>query len=234
MATLIGQRAAPGQRPDARSLRGETSAVADEILRGLYTRSNLHWGEVIAVSSAVNGEGRTSVSLGLATTMSHDFPDRQLLVVETDVTRPVFAADVGLERAPGLSDCIAAGRVLAAAIRPTSLANVCLMPVGEVAERSERILGSPNLKLVVDELRTGFDLVLLDAPPLLSNSDGGPVAALSDGVILVVRAGSTRVEQAEQALARVGGPRLRGVVLNGAVSSVPGWLQRLTRSDGRP
>jgi Mrp family chromosome partitioning ATPase len=231
---MAGQRATPGGRPDAQALRGEASAVADEIFRGLYTRSNLQWGEVIAISSAVSGEGRTSVSLGLATTMSHDFPDRQLLVVETDLTRPVFATDVGLERAPGLADCIAAGRVLAAAIRPTSLANVCLVPAGEMPQRPERVLGSPNLRLIVEELRTGFDLVLLDAPPLLSNSDGGPVAALADGVILVVRAGTTRVEQAEQALGRVGGPRLRGVVLNGAVSSVPVWLQRIARSGARP
>jgi Mrp family chromosome partitioning ATPase len=86
---------------------------------------------------------------------------------------------------------------------------------------------------VVDELRGVFDLVVLDAPPILSSADGGPVAALADGVIFVVRAGSTRLEQTERALAQIGGPRLRGVVLNGATSSVPGWLRRILRSGPR-
>jgi capsular exopolysaccharide synthesis family protein len=232
-STMLARRGTgPKLRGRAASLRRRVLSDSDELFRGLYTRSNVRWRDVLAITSSVSGEGRTTVSLGIATTMAQDFPDRRVLVVETDLSRPAFATDFRIDQSPGLAECIGAGRVLAQSIQPTSLRNLWLMPAGDVTARSERLLGSPRLKGVLDELRSGFDLVVLDAPPVISSADGGPVAALADGVILVVRIGSTRVDQTERALARIAPEALRGVVLNGADSSVPRWLQRVFRLGG--
>src|SRR3982074_169052 len=85
-------------------------AGADELFRGLYTRAGIGFGsEVLAVSSAIAGEGKTTVSLGLAVTVAQDFPDRRVVLVETDVQRPALATDFGAEPTPGLVECILGG-----------------------------------------------------------------------------------------------------------------------------
>src|SRR5215471_3455509 len=80
---------------------------ADELFRGLYTRAGIGFSsEVLMVSSALAGEGKTTISLGLALTVAQDFPDRRVVLVETDVQRPALASDFGVEPAPGLVDCV--------------------------------------------------------------------------------------------------------------------------------
>src|SRR3954467_4452519 len=79
---------------------------ADELFRGLYTRAGIGFtSEVLAVSSAIAGEGKTTVSLGLAVTVAQDYPERRVCLVETDFQRPTLADDFGVESSPGLVDC---------------------------------------------------------------------------------------------------------------------------------
>src|SRR5215212_8484723 len=75
---------------------------ADEFFRSVYTRAAISRGEtIIAISSAIAGDGKTTLSLGLAVTLARDFPERGVVVVETDWERPVIAKDFGLEPNPG-------------------------------------------------------------------------------------------------------------------------------------
>ena len=67
----------------------------DEYFRGIYTRAAVGFGsEVLAISSAIGGEGKTTLSVGLAITLAQDFPERRVLLVETDFQSPVLAADL--------------------------------------------------------------------------------------------------------------------------------------------
>src|SRR5215468_10389710 len=75
---------------------------ADEVFRGLYTRAGIGFAsEVLMVSSALTGEGKTTVSLGLALTVAQDYPDRRVVLVETDAQRPTLANDFDVEPVPG-------------------------------------------------------------------------------------------------------------------------------------
>jgi capsular exopolysaccharide synthesis family protein len=199
----------------------------DELFRGLYTRAKLGWSQVIAVSSATAGEGKTTVCLGIASTIAQDFPERRILVVETDLYQPVLAGDFGIEERPGLIDCLVADRLLQPALRPTNLDNLWIMPSGGPSAEKERLLRTSRIEGLVENLRRQFDLVLLDAPAILTNSDGAPVASLADGVIFVVRAGMASAEQVDKALADIDPKRLRGTVLNATQTFVPNWLRRL-------
>src|SRR5260370_754772 len=79
----------------------------DELFRGIYTRAGTGFAaEVLAVCSALAGEGKTTVGVGLAVTIAQDFPDRRVLLVETDLRRPVLAEDFGIDSSPGLLDCL--------------------------------------------------------------------------------------------------------------------------------
>jgi Mrp family chromosome partitioning ATPase len=76
-------------------------------------------------------------------------------------------------------------------------------------------------------MRQSYDLVVLDLPAILVNSDAVLLTDLADGIICVVRAGVTPTNLVSKALAQLDNEKLRGVVLNGASSSVPAWLRRM-------
>src|SRR5437588_10488389 len=101
--------------------------------------------EVLAVCSAIAGEGKTTVAVGLATTIAQDFPERRVVLVETDFQRPTLAEDFDVEAAPGLVDCVATNEPLQTAIRPTFLDNLHIVPVGGAGRHVGRPLRSSRI-----------------------------------------------------------------------------------------
>ncbi len=200
----------------------------DELFRGIYTRAGTGFAaEVLAVCSAVVGEGKTTVSVGLAVSIAQDFPDRRVLLVETDLQRPILADDFGIQSSPGLLDCLVNKEPLLAAVRPTFLANLHIVPAGVAASGRGRPLRSSHMAAVVDAMRQSYDVVILDLPAILANSDASLLTDLADGVICVVRAGITPVAMVNRAVEQIDPSKLRGVVINGTDSAIPGWLRRL-------
>jgi protein-tyrosine kinase len=200
----------------------------DELFRGIYTRAGTGFGsDVVAVCSAVIGEGKTSVSVGLAVTIAQDFPDRRVLLVETDVHRPVLAEDFATEPTPGLLDCLINHEPLQVACRPTFLENLHVVPAGGSEHVPGRPLRSSQMAAVVDMMRQTYDVIILDLPAILANSDSILLTDLADGVICVVRAGTTPAALVNRAIEQIEEGKLRGLVLNGSSSAVPGWLRRL-------
>lgn len=201
---------------------------ADEYFRSIYTRAGTGFvPEVLAVSSAITGEGKTTVSVGLAVTMAQDFPEHRVLLVETSLHKPVLADDFGVEDTPGLVDCLVAGEPLLAACRPTYIDNLHIVPAGNVHGVVGRPLRSSQLAVVVDAMRQNYDTVILDLPSILTNSDAVLLTDVADGTICVVRAGVTPVTLVSRAVEQIEDTKLRGVVLNGSDTAVPGWLRRL-------
>src|SRR5258708_3974875 len=97
---------------------------ADEHFRGIYTRAGTGFrSEVVAICSAIKGEGKTTLSVGLSITLAQDFPEHRVLLVETDFQNPVLAEDFALAPNPGLIDCMHTGEPIQNALRPTFLDN---------------------------------------------------------------------------------------------------------------
>jgi Mrp family chromosome partitioning ATPase len=199
----------------------------EELFRGIYTRAGTGASEILAVCSAIAGEGKTTISLGLGVTIAQDFPERRVLLVETDFQRPVLAKDFGFEPSPGLVDCLLNDRPLQFAYRATLLDNLHLVPAGGSGTNSGRVLRSSRMAAAVDAMRQTHDLVILDVPAILANSDGLLLTDLADGTILAVQAGVTPTSLVSEAIEQLDHDKLRGVVLNGTDSAIPGWLQRL-------
>jgi capsular exopolysaccharide synthesis family protein len=200
---------------------------ADEFFRRIYTRAGGARSEVLAVSSAVPGEGKTTISLGLGVTLAEDFPDRRVLVVETDLQKPVMARDFDLDPSPGLIECLMNGEPVEMAYRATLLENLQLVPGGAATRNPGRWLRSSNMALAIDSMRTTHDVVILDIPAVLGNSDALLLTDLADGLLFVVRAGATPASVVGKALEDIDQNRMRGLILNGSKSSIPGWLRRL-------
>jgi protein-tyrosine kinase len=198
----------------------------EEMFRAIYTRAGTGDAEVLAVCSTIAGEGKTTVSFGLGVTIAQDFPERRVLVVETDLQRPLLAADFEVEATPGLADCLLEDRPFQDGYRATFLDNLHLLPAGIPDENAGRLLRSSRMA-AVDAMRQTHDVVIMDVPAVLVNSDAALLTDLADGVVFVVQAGVTPTAMVSKALEQIDETKVRGIVLNGARSSVPRWLRRL-------
>jgi len=225
-AAVLTQWQVPDADPDQN--RDWLFPGVDEYFRGIYTRAGLGYAsETLAVCSSISGEGKTTVSVGLAVTLALDFPESRVLLVETDLTKPVLAADFDVEETPGLVDCVHAGEPIQLAYRPTFLDNLHVVPVGGPLVGAGRILRSVRLASAIDAMRTTHDIVILDVPPVLVNSDSILLTDLADCVICVIRSGVTPLELVNKAISQLDAEKLRGVVINGSESAVPRWIRNM-------
>lgn len=178
---------------------------------------------IIGVTSAIGGEGRTTVALGLATTMAGDF-DRPVLLAEADLERPSLARWLALPPSHGLSDVLRGGDYLEDIISPVG-ANLMVAPAGSVETDSAALVR--RVDALTFDRSDQLAAVVLDLPPVLNNSYTARAAGMADAVILVVRAGITPAELVREAIRRLGDNVPVGVVLNAVPQRGGGVFKRL-------
>lgn len=203
----------PVVAPESRlvALGAPESAAAEQFrvllarLGRIAGRRPLH---VVAVTSAARGEGRTFTAANLALTAAQE--GRATILVEGDLRRPSLAKLFGLAPRAGLAEVIEGSAELGQAVaRVGPLSVLCAGGVRDAAALER----SPRAAAVVDQLRAGFDLVVMDAPPALAFTDGDRLAGAADGAVLVVRAGMTPRQVVRLAVDSLG-ERIAGIVLN--------------------
>lgn len=180
--------------------------------------------EVVVVTSAVGGEGKTTTALDLARSFVE--AGERVLLVEADLRRPSLGAALRLEAAPGLSEVLAGQVELVSALRPGGADGPDVLPAGTVPPNPAELLGSERMSDLVAALRAAYDKVLLDAPPVLPVTDAVVCAAVADGVLLVVRWGRTRRDEVSEAVGML--EQVHAAVLGGVLNG-----RRLTRSERR-
>jgi succinoglycan biosynthesis transport protein ExoP len=198
---------------------GSELGVAAEAFRQL--RTNLRFVDVdrpprrIVITSALAGEGKSTVSANLARLVAQS--GEKVVLIDADLRRPTLAATFGIDGHIGLTQVVAGDVAVAAAMVESGVPNLTLLPAGRIPPNPSELLGSERMRQVVDALARDH-LVLLDAPPLLPVTDAGLLTAMCDGALLVQAAGKTQIEHSQhcrRVLDQVGG-RLLGVVLNKA------------------
>jgi succinoglycan biosynthesis transport protein ExoP len=200
----------------------QTFSIGIEAFRNL--RTSLIWSDggeelkTLVVTSAAPGEGKTLTAANLAVTLAYD--GLRVLLVDCDIRRPRVHGLFHLPRAPGLMELLttssAPGAPPLPAIRETAIAGLSVLPCGALPSNAANLLSGTRMRVLLQDLREQFDIIVLDTPPVLATADAGIVASLTDGVLLVVRAGTTdrnAAQRACQQLANVGA-RVIGTVLN--------------------
>jgi capsular exopolysaccharide synthesis family protein len=200
----------------------QTFSIGIEAFRNL--RTSLIWSDggetlkTLVVTSAAPGEGKTLTAANLAVTLAYD--GLRVLLVDCDIRRPRVHGLFHVPRAPGLMELLTASSNPDSppppAIRQTSVARLSVLPCGALPMNAANLLSSTRMRILLQELKEQFDIIVLDTPPVLATADAGIVASLTDGVLLVVRAGTTdrnAAQRAYQQLANVGA-RVVGTVLN--------------------
>ena len=207
-----------GQRPETYLLKRPDSAFAESI-RSLNTRLLLAFPEgppkVLVLTSAEPDEGKTT--LGLAIVRAQAQADRRALLIDADMRRSRLVTRIsGLNAQPGLYEVLTGRAKLEEAIQadPASLAQVIV--AGKPAEDRKVLADADKLEALVHELRSRYDMIVIDAPPAMALAEGQIIPMVADAVLLVVRWGKTRkrvVRYTLDQLTRFGMP-LHGVILN--------------------
>jgi len=174
--------------------------------------------KVIVVTSAVPGEGKTTIVCNLAAAFAQ--LDRRVLLVDGDMRRPMVHCVFGLGGTDqrGLSALLVEACKEEEAIMETDVPNLCVVPCGTVPPNQSELLSSARMGELLKGWRDEFDMVFLDSPPITSVADPIILAGLADGAIIVVRSGETPKGVAMSAVKHVAGLGIRplGAILNGA------------------
>lgn len=170
--------------------------------------------KVFVVSSSVPGEGKTSTSSNTALAL-HDAGERTLLI-DADMRRPQLAKLFGLEGSVGLTSVLLGRIELAEAVQRHTASGLEVLTSGSLPPNPAELLQSQAMHQLLDKARTEYDVIVIDAPPLLPVTDAALIAVQADGALIVVRQGHTTRDQLTHSIDRLAavGARPIGVALN--------------------
>lgn len=203
--------------PDLVTLTHPTSPSA-EAFRTL--RTNLMFSHAVTemrrlvVTSASPAEGKTLTAANLGVSFAQQ--GLRVLLIDCDLRRGRLHKVFDLQREPGMSDLVLGYATEDKVAHPTMVAGLYVIPTGRFPPNPAELLGGARMRATLEKLSEGFDLVIFDSPPLLAASDAAILATISDGAIMVIRAGSTESAAAQQAMQQLHSVRVRvvGAVLN--------------------
>ena len=142
-----------------------------------------------------------------------------MLIIDGDLRCARLHVPLGAPNSPGLSDYLRGEADEMAVIQHGQEGNLCFIPGGKEVTDPSELLSNGRLKKLLDRVTPVFDWVIIDSPPCLPVADATILANYCDGILLVVRAGSTASEVAQRALPGIAGRNVIGVVLNAVEQS---------------
>ncbi len=172
----------------------------------------------ILITSSTPAEGKTFVAANLAQTFIRQ-ADRRVLLIDSDLRASRLHLHLGAPEKPGLSDYLRGDCDEFLITQVGAGGNLCLIPGGSDVTNPSELLHSGRMKQLLDRMSQLFDWIILDSPPALAVHDASILADMCDGVLFVVRAGSTEYELAAKASAEFHEKNLLGVVLNRVAKS---------------
>ncbi len=199
------------------AFRGDAHSARSEAYRQVRTNLQFvnvdHAPRVIAVTSAVPGEGKTTTALNLAAALAEG--GFRVCLIEADLRRPSLAQALGLLSEVGFTTALI-GKAPVETVLQNAGRNLSVLTSGPVPPNPSEVLISEQAKSLIRQVADQVDYTIIDTAPLLPVADGAEIAAQADATLVVHRAGKTTRDQAErsvEALAKVGEKPV-GVILN--------------------
>ena len=205
-----------------------SASISEEyrILRtNIQSKSQNKQAKIFLISSASHGEGKTITAINLAVTLAQE-PDKKVFLADCDLRGGNIHQLLNLPLTPGLSDVLANGIASENASHNSKISNLTVLPRGEMPSNPSELLGSKRMKRLLEELKTRFDYIILDSPPVIPIADAGILGAQTDGVILIVQAEKTQeqtVRQAQELLEQARAKNI-GFVLTQVDYHIPGYF----------
>ena len=219
-ASILGVLPVSEDLNEENIVNGDTDDhIAQESIRQL--RTNLRFVNVdtpprsFIVTSAVPGEGKSTVSLSLARSLAD--AGSPVILIDADLRRPTVAKKLKLDAKVGLTQVLAGQVEIANAVHQLGDSNLFVLPAGRIPPNPSELLGSDKMRQLIKELSEEF-IVVVDVPPLLPVTDASLLSHSVDGVILVGSIGRSHREQMTEAsnILKKVNANLLGMVLNRA------------------
>jgi protein-tyrosine kinase len=217
---LIQRCSRPAWKPDPNVnvfINSELPPHASEQFRTLrsrlYQMRSAQTLKTLLVTSSIPSEGKTFVTGNLAQAIVRQ-PDRRVLMIDADLRCSRLHVPLGAPLSPGLTDYLRGDADELKVIQYHPESNLCFIPGGTEVSNPSELLSNGKLKSLLDRVSPMFDWVILDSAPLIPVADSSFLADLVDGVLLVVRAGSTPSATAQRSCQELQGRTVVGVVLN--------------------
>lgn len=170
--------------------------------------------QVIMLTSAGPGEGKSTTSTNLAVTYAQ--ANKKVLIVDADLRKPTMHHTFFKSNRWGLTNILTGNSEYNEVIVETHIENLYLLPSGPIPPNPSEMLASKRMAAFLDDVRREYDMIIIDTPPALVVTDAQVIASRSDGVILVINSGEVKREVAAKVksnLDRVNA-KILGVVLN--------------------
>lgn len=185
-------------------------------LRGLWMAGKL---KTLLVTSPLPADGKTTISLNLASVLAEQRKQRVLLI-DADLRRASVSEQLGLMPGAGLAECLQDGLDPFSAIRRIEPLGWHVLSAGVTrVDNPAELLRLQEISRLIQMLSPHFDWILIDSPPVLVFTDAISLAQACDGTLFVARAGRTSSKAIEDALALLGRKHVTAFVLNGIATA---------------
>ncbi len=169
--------------------------------------------QTLLVASAVAGEGKTFIAVNLGRAIVQQ-RGRSVLLIDADLRAPRMHVFLGASAAPGLSDYLLGEADMFSILQRGGQDGLFFIAGGKRAPNPVELIGSGHLKTLIQRLAPVFDWIILDSPPCMPVTDASLLAEMTDGVLMVVKAGETPYDIARKGCQQFRDKHLVGVVLN--------------------
>lgn len=177
----------------------------------------------IVVTSSGPGEGKSTVMSNLAITMAES--GKRVILVDCDFRKPSIHKKMGVTNAIGLTNILVQNVAKEDCMAQSTVKNLFILTSGPIPPNPAELLGTKKMRDFIEELKSEFDMVLIDAPPVLAVTDAQILSTIADGVIFVASYGEAQknaLVDAKELIDKVGG-KVIGIVFNKVPESVSGY-----------
>jgi protein-tyrosine kinase len=183
----------------------------------------LNHGNLIMVTSAMAGEGKSFTSVNLAMSIAAEL-DHTVMLVDADVARPSILRMLGLPDAPGLLDLLEGKAEMSGVLMRTNIDKLTVLPSGTPHARATELLASDAMRLLLDDISKRYPdrIVIFDSPPLILTTEARVLATQMGQVVMVVQADKTLQTDVQHALATIESCPVKMMLLNKVRAEVKG------------
>jgi len=169
----------------------------------------------IMVTSTVPGEGKSFVASNLAVNMALNI-EKHVLLVDCDIRRPTIHKLFGIGMVKGLSEHLSNGNKLPSLLLKTGVDKLTILPSGTPPANPSELLSSDKMAALIEELKSRYDdrFLIIDSPPPMLGPETTAIAKQVDGIIVVIKFGSTPMDAVEELIDNLGKEKIIGAVIN--------------------
>lgn len=195
-----------------------TKSIVSEQFRTLRTNINFSMPDkelkTFLITSSTPGEGKSTVAANTAVVFAQE--GKRVLLVDSDMRKPTVHYTFHLTNTLGLSNLLTRQATVAEVVKASEIENLHIITCGPIPPNPAELLSSQTMNKVMEEMKEGYDIIIFDAPPVLSVTDAQILSNKCEGTILILSAGETEKEgilRAKEALVS-SKANIIGVVMN--------------------